>query len=226
MAKKVCIYCGKAASTRDHVPPKSFLEKPYPDNLKTVPSCKDCNNGFSKDEEYFLILMSKISLAPSLTTRISEGGSISRALEQSPSLDDRLISSLESDDEGRILIRPETERIHRIIRKIALGLFVLRYGRIPSLQSLSEIAAYPYSVRDDRPPHQFILTFTEKFKAKPWKHPQKNIFSYIFVRDPWSSSKVWCIMDFHSTLWGVVHLPNPKSIKTRNDGQLWMFSAL
>jgi hypothetical protein len=132
MAKKLCIYCGVHANTNDHVPPRSFLEKPYPDNLKTLPSCQNCNTRFSKDEEYFLILLSKISTAPSLSARIADGGSINRALEQSPLLDDRLISSLKIDEKGRIQVRPEIDRVRRIIKKIGLGLFVLRYGHIPS----------------------------------------------------------------------------------------------
>jgi hypothetical protein len=47
-----CIYCGKIADTKDHVPPKCFFLKPAPSNLITVPSCFACNNSFSQDEEY------------------------------------------------------------------------------------------------------------------------------------------------------------------------------
>lgn len=49
-----CIYCGAAeATTRDHIPPKSLYGKPRPSGLITVPSCEDCNRGFSLDDEYF-----------------------------------------------------------------------------------------------------------------------------------------------------------------------------
>ena len=52
MRNNLCIYCGKnPASTRDHVPPKSFFPRPRPANLITVPSCEDCNNVFGKDDE-------------------------------------------------------------------------------------------------------------------------------------------------------------------------------
>jgi hypothetical protein len=47
-----CVYCGNTTETRDHVPSLVFLDKPYPDNLPVVPCCQECNNGFSKDEEY------------------------------------------------------------------------------------------------------------------------------------------------------------------------------
>lgn len=47
-----CIYCGETANTREHCPPKLFLNNPYPNDLPVVPSCEKCNNGFSKDELY------------------------------------------------------------------------------------------------------------------------------------------------------------------------------
>lgn len=49
----ICIYCGKSASTRDHVPPQAiFVELRRPD-LITVPSCETCNNEASRFDEGF-----------------------------------------------------------------------------------------------------------------------------------------------------------------------------
>ena len=51
--RRLCAYCGKAKKlTADHVPPKLFLEQPFPANLMTVPACGDCNQGFKADDEY------------------------------------------------------------------------------------------------------------------------------------------------------------------------------
>ena len=47
-----CIYCGAKADTREHVPSKVFLNKPFPTDLPTLPACQKCNNGFSSDELY------------------------------------------------------------------------------------------------------------------------------------------------------------------------------
>ena len=52
-----CIYCGKPAETREHVPSKSLLIEPFPENLPTIPACFECNNGFSADEEYFVCFL-------------------------------------------------------------------------------------------------------------------------------------------------------------------------
>lgn len=51
-----CVYCGEIAHTREHAPSKAFLLEPYED-LPTLPSCFNCNNGFSEDEKYVACFM-------------------------------------------------------------------------------------------------------------------------------------------------------------------------
>ena len=220
--KAFCVYCGLPANTRDHVPPKCLLEKPYPANLRWVPSCEKCNTGFSLDEQYFLILLGQIGLTNALLQKTEMGGVIDRTLERAPKLDERLIASLETDEDGRILVRPEIARVNRVIQKVGLGCFILRYGRIPRLEKLVPVAAYPYAMREERPAPLFVATFTERFRSKRWNHVQRGVFSYIIVRDPMTSRRLWCVMDFYETLWGVVHFPNPKSVQARQDRQLWL----
>jgi len=48
-----CIYCGAPAASVDHIPPRSLFAKSNRNNLIRVPSCRSCNNGFSKDDEYW-----------------------------------------------------------------------------------------------------------------------------------------------------------------------------
>jgi hypothetical protein len=49
----VCVFCGAAATTRDHVPPKSIFVELELSNLVTVPSCERCNNAASQFDERF-----------------------------------------------------------------------------------------------------------------------------------------------------------------------------
>ena len=35
-----CIYCGKPANTREHVPSKTMLIEPFPENLPTIPALR------------------------------------------------------------------------------------------------------------------------------------------------------------------------------------------
>ena len=53
-----CIYCESGKEeTRDHVPSRVLLERPFPTNLPVMPACIDCNNDFSLDEEYVACLI-------------------------------------------------------------------------------------------------------------------------------------------------------------------------
>src|SRR5262245_41527341 len=53
-----CIYCGEIRElTDDHIPPKNLFAKPRPNDLIEVPSCKVCNGGASKDDEYFRLML-------------------------------------------------------------------------------------------------------------------------------------------------------------------------
>lgn len=52
-----CVYCGGVTETRDHVPSKVFLDKPYPTNIPVVPACQSCNRNISRDEEYVACLI-------------------------------------------------------------------------------------------------------------------------------------------------------------------------
>lgn len=55
-----CIYCSQTADSREHVPSKVFLHKPYPKNLSIVPSCSKCNNGYSQDEIFVYLCIEKL----------------------------------------------------------------------------------------------------------------------------------------------------------------------
>ena len=51
-----CTYCGETKwVSADHVPPKNLFPKPYRADMWTIPACDDCNQGFSKDDDYFRV---------------------------------------------------------------------------------------------------------------------------------------------------------------------------
>lgn len=57
---ELCTYCGKALTTRtmDHAPPQCLFPPPLP-QLRTVPSCEDCNCGDAQDDEYFRFVLTQ-----------------------------------------------------------------------------------------------------------------------------------------------------------------------
>ena len=87
--------------------PRCLLEKPYPPNLLTIPSCCECNTGFKQDEEYFLAVMAQSGFAPTLMSKVDENRAVDRMLQKSPGLDTLIQGSLHAAEDGRVYITPE-----------------------------------------------------------------------------------------------------------------------
>lgn len=114
-----CVYCGGSADTRDHVPSKCLLERPYPENLTVVGCCYDCNQGFSKDEEYFVCLIESV-LCGSIDPEKIERSSVAKIMQKSPALRKRIEDS-KTEVNGQIAFIPEFERIQNVMLKLARG---------------------------------------------------------------------------------------------------------
>jgi hypothetical protein len=53
-----CAYCASTMKpSNDHVPPENLFPRPRRGKLITVPCCRECNVGFSKDDEYFRLAL-------------------------------------------------------------------------------------------------------------------------------------------------------------------------
>ncbi|TQF25832.1 hypothetical protein UNPF46_36005 [Bradyrhizobium sp. UNPF46] len=111
------------ATNVDHVPSKSFLRDPRPENLPTVPVCTPCNNGFSKDEAY---MVASLSAAITGTTDPTKQviPSARRILEKSEALQTAIKRSSSYTTIGgdrRLVWKPDIERIKRVVVKNARG---------------------------------------------------------------------------------------------------------
>lgn len=109
-----CIYCGRVAETREHVPSKTFLNEPYPDNLPTIPACYECNNGYSKDEKYISCFLDVLKsyvyidyeLKNSTITRLQEDIGLKKMIrEQIFIKDDKAYFSVDDNKIKRILTK-------------------------------------------------------------------------------------------------------------------------
>lgn len=209
--RDVCVYCGALATSGDHVPPRFLLEQPFPRDLLTVRSCSDCNRSFSLDEQYLQVVIAQIGHVPQLMAKVEKGGVVDRALERAPRLDQRIVDSLEVRSDGRVWLIPEKERILRIIRKIAYGLFICRYGKPASFEAFSALAAYG---PEEQIPQPIVAAshYWPGIRRKRWTIVQKDVFSYLFAKcwlldDP----PLYCLVELHRTLLGVVACPDPRS---------------
>ena len=202
-----CVYCGGPADSREHVPTKRVLEKPYPQNLVTVPSCRGCNNGFAQDEEYFLVALAQVGFVDTLTARVEEGGDADRTLLHSQGLEDLIIKSLTPGDDGGVHFTPDFARIHRVVAKTAVGLYFAHYGRYARQNEFHPVAVY-HTLK--LPAFLVAIVHTETFAPKRWTRIQRGVFEYIFVRDWTTKGRLLCIMNFHNTLWAAVGCASPR----------------
>ena len=130
-----CTYCGEQrAVTREHVPADNLFRSPKPSNLTTVPACRQCNVGASKDDEYFrdtMAFRAELSTEPSAQEII---GTFSRSFARSESA--RYKRDLLSRVRPRELVtraglylgeelvcRVSGERIERVLQRTVRGLY-------------------------------------------------------------------------------------------------------
>ncbi|EMV7407517.1 hypothetical protein AADQ46_001001 [Enterobacter soli] len=114
-----CIYCGGPANTREHVPSKIFLDKPYPENLPIVEACLKCNNGFSADEEYVATFFEVVCSGTTDINKIKRER-IVRILERTPLLKSRIQNAIVTNS-TTTTFNMEIDRVRRIIIKLAQG---------------------------------------------------------------------------------------------------------
>ena len=123
-----CIHCGgssyQGSRSRDHVPTRALLDRPYPDGLPTVEVCGECNNGFSKDEDYLVALIACV-ISGSLELSRHEfpvvAGILARSVELAARIERtrRVQLTLWGDPEVEWTVEPD--RVASVVVKNARG---------------------------------------------------------------------------------------------------------
>lgn len=112
-----CIYCGGVPDTRDHVPSRSLLDAPLPENLPVVGACRNCNNDFSSHEEYFVCLLEAVLHGSTGAVRRPLVADIFR---RSPALSAR-IDGARYEQDGQVTFTIEAERVKTVLLKLLRG---------------------------------------------------------------------------------------------------------
>lgn len=144
-----CAYCGGHSNSRDHVPAKTFLDSPYPENLPVVGSCGACNAGASLDEQYVSCLLAVATAVSVEPARLS--GRAARTLARSPSLRSKMGLTLSDAD---VTVTVEVDRVSRVAEKIARALWRFEMG--PGTESLAaDVRFAPLATMSDDARDQF-----------------------------------------------------------------------
>jgi hypothetical protein len=114
-----CVYCGELANTQDHVPSKILLNAPFPEDLHAVDCCRKCNNGFSKDEEYFACLIECMIHATTDINKLTRD-KVKRVLLNNNGLHKRLNEAMMLTDKG-IMVDVDWLAVENVLLKLARG---------------------------------------------------------------------------------------------------------
>jgi len=127
--------------TDDHIPPQSLFPSSKPSELIYVPGCSACNQGWTKDDEFFKTV---VTLSEHTDNSSNAGGARAaslRALERpnAKGFSKMLLSKTFYADvftprgvfvERRMGINVDKERIDRVVGKTVRGLFYKFSGRL------------------------------------------------------------------------------------------------
>lgn len=142
-----CIFCWNKTETRDHIPSKIFLDKPYPNNLPVVPACEQCNHSFSLDEEYLACLI-ECAKNGSIDPMSTKRWKIRNILRKKPRLTERLKQAMSIKGDS-ISFSVEDARVHNVVLKLAKGHSVYEYNE-PKLEAPSSITCTPIHLIDTK----------------------------------------------------------------------------
>jgi len=135
----ICYLCGKKpAEDRDHIFPRNLFPEPRPANLPTVPSCRECNNSLSNDEEIFRSFIASGIAFETLSGYRIWTERIRPRLKKNTRGFKTLLRKLVKEvpvfsPNGNYLgtaptLQPEQEKIDRVLKKISKGLYYLETG--------------------------------------------------------------------------------------------------
>ena len=150
-SRVLCTHCGvdlhPRNASKDHVPSRCLLDRPFPDNLPTVAICRSCNASFAEDEEYFFVSLAAV-ISGDANPDPGRFRSAASAIERSPRLRARTARArrhrlpLWSDQE--VLWEPEVDSFDSVIVKNARGHVLYELGE-PVFGMPSRVMYWPVS---------------------------------------------------------------------------------
>lgn len=153
-----CAYCGRISRIHmDHVPPKALFAKPLPRQLITVPACFDCNNGASRDDDYFVTRMALEQDAYGHPRARAQADALFRNLTRRKAAGFRRafldsLTDIDAYTPGGIFVgrrrelTVDSERIIRTVTRCAYGLYRHHFSRrIPNDRKVRAWALYAQS---------------------------------------------------------------------------------
>jgi hypothetical protein len=207
----ICIFCGKVADTREHIPAKQFFKGSPDKPLITVPSCHECNAGFQKDEDFFRQFYVSMLMERSSEAKKLMDGEISRSILRTPALGYQMFSQMKLVDaynrsglyKGKMTMYSVSDddkvRINRVVNKIIRGLFFHEFG-----QTLPE--DWIIKIIWITPKVEMELKLDDMAKEPRWRVIKEDTFAYWVNEVPNTFQSIWMLDFFKIPLFYVLVL--------------------
>ncbi|MBW9234064.1 hypothetical protein JQK62_17570 [Leptospira santarosai] len=198
--EKYCYWCGDAATSREHVPPKGLFNELGNSNLKTVPSCTKHNEDFKLlDERFRFYLQSVSDTNYSMAQYESTVNKIfldPKKVKFSESL--KKTSNFEYiNGEEKLVFDVDRDQQQRYFEKIIRGLYFLNQGKIiPEHLAVISFSEQFISLNFDYEKHISLLEKTIPItKLEAGDSNNYNIFRYSYFK---FSDSFYVIMTFYN----------------------------
>jgi hypothetical protein len=236
-----CVYCGGAADTSDHTPPRCFLPRTLPADVQvmTVPACGPCNTSFQQDELCAATILCTVSFTNVDQAAVAKGGWAYAAIERDRSLRDFIEQRVGPD--GIFRVDSTVFGIFsRVMIKTAIGLLFYEFGRVIAEDKLRIIGiehsanvqadAFVECHRRVGPGWAEVTPSCRELERQvmavsglaprhmpAWKVYVPGFFEYMFIRR--TNAKLLCAMKLHDTLTVVTECPWPSMRGPKRGGK-------
>lgn len=193
-----CVFCGAKPTTKDHIPARVFLDEPYPDEMRVVGACHDCNSASSPDEQYLACLLECV-VCGSTDPSDLEREKVRKTIAHAPKLAERIQRGSGPDLFGTLRWEVEHDRARDVVVKLARGLVAYEEAN-PQLDEPDGVSICPLAelTKDQRDvfeataPDGVVLGWpeigsrafyraAETGQADPWRIVQPDRFRYRVV---------------------------------------------
>jgi hypothetical protein len=208
----VCYWCGKRATSKEHVPPLclfpeekdigSIYQHSFRENLIRVPSCDEHNSKKSKDDEYSLVCLSSL-VGNNDIALIHTYTKIKRTWEHNPKIlpkEGDFIIKGKNVDFPITQVKVENRRLINSFEGIARGLYFHEYSSVfsGSCTVISKLFNSPETDQKSKLSNLVVERMIEvvnkekKFWENEIKGSNPKVFKYQFSpKDGFDSQVVW-----------------------------------
>ncbi len=199
----VCVICGvRPAVTVDHVPPKGFFKGVDNAQLRTVPACRECNNGASSDDEDVRFFISaQIGKQNPASKQLWESGAYKSILRKKTLREafvanarEVYVAGTDGSHSTRIAFHVPFVTYERVLERTTRGLYFFHCGRV--LPASVSMKATMLTCTPN--------TETEEIRMLNLENVGDDAFIYRYgILPDDQDSSLW-IYEFHHAHWAMV----------------------